>query len=96
MARRLASRRGGLYGPALQGPAGACGGDGDGEDQGGEPLVELDGGEMARIMWSFIKNQLIRPDLDIELKYYELGMESRESGARRCKHVGSRNRLDQG
>jgi hypothetical protein len=43
------------------------------------PVVELDGDEMARIMWSFIKNQLILPYLDIELKYYDLGMESRDA-----------------
>jgi isocitrate dehydrogenase len=41
-----------------------------------QPVVELDGDEMARIMWSFIKNKLILPYLDIELKYYDLGMES--------------------
>jgi isocitrate dehydrogenase len=42
------------------------------------PVVELDGDEMARIMWSFIKNKLILPYLDIELKYYDLGMEARD------------------
>jgi len=40
----------------------------NGEDQGRETLVELDGDEMARIMWSFIKNKLILPYLDIDLK----------------------------
>src|SRR5260370_9075570 len=44
-----------------------------------QPVVELDGDEMARIMWSFIKNKLILPYLDIELKYYDLGMESRDA-----------------
>jgi isocitrate dehydrogenase len=43
------------------------------------PVVELDGDEMARIMWSFIKNKLILPYLDIELKYYDLGMGSRDA-----------------
>ncbi len=43
------------------------------------PIVELDGDEMTRIMWSFIKNKLILPYLDIELKYYDLGMESRDA-----------------
>src|SRR6202040_3668245 len=43
------------------------------------PVVELDGDEMARIMWSFIKNKLILPYLDIDLKYYDLGMESRDA-----------------
>jgi isocitrate dehydrogenase len=43
------------------------------------PVVELDGDEMARIMWSFIKNKLIQPYLDIDLKYHDLGMESRDA-----------------
>jgi isocitrate dehydrogenase len=43
------------------------------------PVVELDGDEMARIMWSFIKNKLILPYLDIELKYYDLGIEHRDA-----------------
>jgi isocitrate dehydrogenase len=43
------------------------------------PLVELDGDEMTRIIWSFIKNKLILPYLDIELKYYDRGMESRDA-----------------
>src|SRR5438045_6783261 len=44
-----------------------------------QPVVELDGDEMARIMWSFIKNKLVLPYLDIELKYYDLGMEKRDA-----------------
>jgi len=44
-----------------------------------QPVVELDGDEMPRIIWSFIKNKLILPYLDIELKYYDLGMESRDA-----------------
>ncbi len=43
------------------------------------PVVELDGDEMTRIIWSFIKNKLILPYLDIDLKYYDLGMESRDA-----------------
>jgi isocitrate dehydrogenase len=43
------------------------------------PIVELDGDEMTRIIWSFIKEQLILPYLDIELKYYDLGIESRDA-----------------
>ena len=39
------------------------------------PVVELDGDEMTRIIWSFIKNKLIKPDLEIELKYYDLGIQ---------------------
>ena len=42
------------------------------------PVVELDGDEMTRIIWSFIKNKLIKPYLDINLKYFDLGMESRD------------------
>ena len=43
------------------------------------PVVELDGDEMTRIIWSFIKEKLILPYLDIDLKYYDLGMESRDN-----------------
>ena len=42
------------------------------------PVVELDGDEMTRVIWDFIKQKLILPYLDIELKYYDLGMESRD------------------
>jgi isocitrate dehydrogenase len=42
------------------------------------PVVELDGDEMTRIIWEFIKQQLILPYLDIELKYYDLGIEKRD------------------
>ena len=35
------------------------------------PVVELDGDEMARIIWSFIKKKLILPYLDIDIKYYD-------------------------
>jgi len=42
------------------------------------PVVELDGDEMTRIMWQFIKDKLILPYLDIDLKYYDLGMEVRD------------------
>ncbi|MCC6238402.1 MAG: NADP-dependent isocitrate dehydrogenase [Dehalococcoidia bacterium] len=42
------------------------------------PVVELDGDEMARIMWGFIKDKLILPYLDIDLKYYDLGIEYRD------------------
>ncbi len=43
------------------------------------PVVELDGDEMTRIIWSFIKEQLILPYLDINLKYYDLSIESRDA-----------------
>jgi isocitrate dehydrogenase len=43
------------------------------------PIVELDGDEMTRIIWSFIKEQLILPYLDLELIYFDLGIESRDA-----------------
>src|SRR5881227_3328407 len=43
------------------------------------PVVELDGDEMTRIIWQFIKDQLILPYVDIELKYFDLGIESRDA-----------------
>ena len=43
------------------------------------PVVEIDGDEMTRIIWKFIKEQLIRPYLDVELLYYDLGIESRDA-----------------
>ena len=42
------------------------------------PVVELDGDEMTRIIWKFIKDKLILPYLDIDLKYYDLGIEERD------------------
>ncbi|GDX79046.1 isocitrate dehydrogenase [NADP] [Deltaproteobacteria bacterium] len=43
------------------------------------PLVEMDGDEMTRIIWQFIKDKLILPYLDIELDYYDLGVEHRDA-----------------
>ena len=43
------------------------------------PVVELDGDEMTRIIWDFIKQKLIHPYLDIDLEYYDLGMEHRDA-----------------
>jgi isocitrate dehydrogenase len=43
------------------------------------PVVELDGDEMTRIIWAFIKEKLILPYLDVDLKYYDLGIESRDA-----------------
>ncbi|CAN7382125.1 NADP-dependent isocitrate dehydrogenase [Rhizobium sp. LjRoot98] len=43
------------------------------------PVVELDGDEMTRIIWQFIKEKLIHPYLDIDLEYYDLGMENRDA-----------------
>ena len=43
------------------------------------PVVELDGDEMTRIIWDFIKNKLILPYLDLGIEYYDLGMKSRDN-----------------
>ena len=43
------------------------------------PVVELDGDEMTRIIWEFIKNKLILPYLDLGIEYYDLGMKSRDN-----------------
>jgi isocitrate dehydrogenase len=43
------------------------------------PVVELDGDEMTRIIWSFIKNKLILPYVDLDIQYYDLGMENRDA-----------------
>ncbi len=42
------------------------------------PIVELDGDEMARIIWTFIKYKLVLPYLDIDLKHFDLGIETRD------------------
>ncbi len=42
------------------------------------PIVELDGDEMTRIIWAFIKDKLIVPYLEVDLKYYDLGIEKRD------------------
>ena len=43
------------------------------------PVVELDGDEMTRVIWKFIKEKLILPYLDIDIKYYDLGIENRDA-----------------
>ena len=43
------------------------------------PVVELDGDEQTRVIWEMIKKQLIFPFLDIDIKYYDLGMEHRDA-----------------
>jgi isocitrate dehydrogenase len=43
------------------------------------PVVELDGDEMTRIIWKFIKDKLILPYLDLDIKYFDLGMEHRDA-----------------
>ena len=41
------------------------------------PIVELDGDEMTRVIWTFIKNKLILPYLDLRIEYYDLGIKNR-------------------
>jgi len=43
------------------------------------PVVEMDGDEMTRVIWEFIKNKLILPYIDINIKYYDLGVKSRDN-----------------
>ena len=43
------------------------------------PVVELDGDEMTRIIWQLIKDKLIHPYLDIDLEYYDLSVENRDA-----------------
>src|ERR1039457_2411718 len=43
------------------------------------PVVELDGDEMTRIIWQYIKDELILPYLDVELEYYDLGVQHRDA-----------------
>ncbi|MGY9055582.1 MAG: NADP-dependent isocitrate dehydrogenase [Alphaproteobacteria bacterium] len=43
------------------------------------PMVELDGDEMTRIMWDFIKQKLVLPYLDVDLKYFDLSMQNRDA-----------------
>ena len=43
------------------------------------PVVELDGDEMTRIIWQFIKDKLIHPYLDVNLEYYDLSIEHRDA-----------------
>ena len=42
------------------------------------PVVELDGDEMTRIIWKYIKEKLVFPYLDLDIKYYDLGIENRD------------------
>jgi isocitrate dehydrogenase len=44
-----------------------------------KPVVELDGDEMTRVIWTLIKKRLIKPYLDVDIKYYDLGLENRDS-----------------
>jgi isocitrate dehydrogenase len=46
------------------------------------PVVEMDGDEMTRIIWKYIKDKLIHPYLDINLLYFDLGIEKRATRSR--------------
>ena len=43
------------------------------------PVVELDGDEMTRVIWKFIKDKLILPYLDLDIKYYDLSIQNRDA-----------------
>ena len=43
------------------------------------PVVEIDGDEMTRIIWQWIRERLILPYLDVDLKYYDLSVENRDA-----------------
>ena len=51
------------------------------------PLVEIDGDEMTRIIWQFIKDKLILPYLDIELDYYDIGIKTKILSKLRGKNL---------
>ena len=53
-------------------------------------VVELDGDEMTRIIWQLIKDKLIHPYIDLNLEYYDLGVESRDATHRRQKESGGK------
>ncbi len=52
------------------------------------PVVEMDGDEMTRIIWQQIKDKLIHPYLDINLIYFDLGIQNRDGAARSDHHRG--------
>ena len=43
------------------------------------PIVELDGDEMTRVIWDFIRNKLILPYLDLSIEYFDLGIKNRDN-----------------
>ena len=46
------------------------------------PIVEMDGDEMTRVLWKLIKEHLILPFVDLNVDYYDLGLENREKNSR--------------
>ena len=55
------------------------------------PVVDIDGDEMTRIIWKFIKDRLILPYLDINIDYYDLGVENRDATGDQVTIDGKRN-----
>ena len=53
------------------------------------PIVEMDGDEMTRIIWKMIREKLILPYLEVELKYYDLGVEARDKTDRKSTRLNS-------
>ena len=51
------------------------------------PIVELDGDEMTRIIWDFIKNKLILPYLDLNIEYYDLGIKKYDNTGQLSKII---------
>ncbi len=68
------------------------------------PIVEMDGDEMTRIIWQFIKDKLILPYLDVNLEYYDLSIENRDAtddqvtvdAANAIKKAGAKTHYSQG
>ena len=58
------------------------------------PIVELDGDEMTRIIWDFIKKKLILPYLDLGIEYYDLGMKSRDDTGDQIKIKSSNKEIE--
>ena len=60
------------------------------------PIVEMDGDEMTRIMWQMIKDELILPYVDVELKYFDLGLENRDATSDRVTREAAKATLEHG
>lgn len=56
------------------------------------PLVEMDGDEMTRILWQMIKDELLRPFIDLKTEYYDLGLEYRNQTMIRLRSTLQRQR----
>jgi isocitrate dehydrogenase len=60
------------------------------------PIVEMDGDEMTRVMWRMIKDKLIFPYVDVDLKYYDLGLENRDATSDRVTREAAEATLEHG